>query len=276
VKKALLTWFILAGLVQVSRSQEILLVPENLNFQSEAERNFWQYGESNPFLLFKAVQAEQTASEQAWIEVVEDLDLKASRKKSDLQFLRQIFEKTHQKLLKKYEQHSTFNSMLSEGKFDCVSGSAALSLLLDRYGFIFDIIETDYHVFIVVDLEGKKAILESTLPIGGMITSPTEVNKYLESYKPEKFAQLKSLNQGLAGPDIDYGDHSIFRKVNFKQLAGLQYYNDAIVHFNSQAFGLAIDQLSKAYLLYPSDRILGLRELSIDMAYKTYGYEIKK
>lgn len=276
VKKALLTWFILAGLVLVSRSQEILLIPENLHFQSETERNFWKSGESNSFLLFKAVKAEQTGSEQAWLGVVEDLDFKVSRKKSDLQFIRQIFEKTHQKLLKKYEQHSTFNSMLNEGKFDCVSGSAALSLLLDRYGFDFDIIETDYHVFIVVDLEGKKVILESTLPIGGMITSATEVNKYLESYKPEKFTPLNSLNQGLAGPDIDFANHSIFRKVNLKQLAGLQYYNDAIVHFNSQAFGLAIDQLSKAYLLYPSDRILGLRELSIDMAYKTYGYEIKK
>jgi hypothetical protein len=252
------------------------MATEKLNFQSETEKKFWQSGTTYPLFLFMAVNAEKPASERAWLEVVDDLDLKASRKKSDLQFLRQIFEKTHQKLLKKYEQHSAFNSMLSEGRFDCVSGSAALSLLLDRYGFDFDIIETDYHVFIVVDLEGKKVILESTLPIGGMIATSSEVEKYLDSYRPKEFAQLKSLNQSLAGPDIDYGDHSIFRKVNLRQLAGLQYYNDAIVHFNSQSFIQAVDQLSKAYTLYSSDRILGLRELSIGMAYKTYGYEIKK
>ncbi|WP_332914370.1 hypothetical protein [Algoriphagus boritolerans] len=102
------------------------------------------------------------------------------------------------------------------------------------------------------------------------------MEKYLDSYKPAEFAQPKSFNQRLAGHEIDYSDNSIFRKVDLKQLAGLQYYNDAIVYFNSQAFGQAVDQLSKAYLLYPSDRILGLRELSIELAYKTFGYELKK
>ncbi len=57
--------------------------------------------------------------------------------------------------------------MLKEGRYDCVSGSAALGLLLERYGYSFDIVETDYHVFIVVHLGLQKAILESTLPIGG-------------------------------------------------------------------------------------------------------------
>lgn len=276
MKKALLLLIILIGQIQVTLSQESLALHENLNFQSEAEKNFWYSGENNPISLFQAVQAEQTASVDQWAELVEELDLKASKKRNDLNFIRQIFEKTHQKLLKKYEQHSTFNQMLNEGKYDCVSGSAALSLLLDRYGYQFDIVETDYHVFLVVNLGNGKIILESTLPIGGMITTPTEVQKYLNSYKPAEFAQLKSYNQSLAGTEIEYNDNSIFRKVNMKQLAGLQYYNDAIVLFNSQAFAKAIDQLSKAYTLYPSERILGLRELSVDLAYKSYGYELKK
>ncbi|WP_332914369.1 hypothetical protein [Algoriphagus boritolerans] len=42
-----------------------------------------------------------------------------------------------------------------------------MGLLLERYGYSFDIVETDYHVFIVVHLGLQKAILESTLPIGG-------------------------------------------------------------------------------------------------------------
>lgn len=276
MKKTFLTFIILIGLVHVTLSQESFVLNENLKFQSEVEKEFWNSGEANPFLLFRAVQADQTGSENSWLSLVEDLDIKASKRKSDYKFLLQIFEKTHHKLLKKYVQHSTFNSMLTEGKFDCVSGSAALGLLLERYQYNFDIVETDYHVFIVVDLNGKKVVLESTLPIGGVISSTSEVKKYIDSYKPAEFAQLKSFNQSLGGNEIEYSDNSIFRKVNLKQLAGLQYYNDAIVHFNSQEFAHAIDQLSKAYTLYPSDRILGLRELSIDLAYKTFGYELKK
>jgi hypothetical protein len=83
-------------------------------------------------------------------------------------------------------------------------------------------------------------------------------------------------NQRLAGPALVNSENSIFRKVKLIELAGLQYYNDAIVHFNNQEFGQAVHQLSKAYLLYPSDRIEGLRELSIDLAFKTYGYDIRK
>ena len=276
MKKALLILFIWAGLVRGTMSQEVIAMNENLNFQSEKEKAFWNLGDSDPFLLFRAVQADQNNLDDVWDNLVQDLDIKALKKKNEYKFLRQIFEKTHQRILRKYEQHSTFNSMLQEGKFDCVSGSAALGLLLDRYGFAFEIVETDYHVFIIAQADGRKVILESTLPIGGFIANTSEVEKYLDSYKPAEFAQLKSLNQRLAGTDLDYSDNSIFRKVNLKQLAGLQYYNDAIVHFNTQAFDLAIYQLSKAYTLYQSDRILRLRELSIDMAYKTFGYELKK
>ncbi len=267
---------IMTGFAQIGRSQTDVLAYEKLTFDSQKEQAIWTSGDENPFHLFQAVQADKIVSEDAWTVLVKDLDSKASKSGTDVNFLRQIFQKSHQKLFKKYEQHSTFNLMLSEGQFDCVSGSAALGMLLERYGYEFDIIETDYHVFIAVNLEGEKIVLESTLPVGGMITSPSEVEKYLDAYKPKESATLRAVNQRLAGPEIDYSDNTIFRKVTLTQLAGLQYYNDAIVHFNAQAFGQAVEQLSKAYLLYPSDRILSLRELSIDLAYKTYGYELKK
>ncbi len=276
MKKLLLIGWILIGFSHLGQAQNDVESKEGLIFSSESEKELWTSGSEDPFQLFRAVQANEIGTPEKWNLLVEDLDSKAQKKGDELNFLRQIFQKTHQILLKKYLQHSTFNAMLSEGKYDCVSGSAALGLLLDRYGYAYDIVETDYHVFIVVHINGKDIVLESTLPVGGMITTPSEVEKYLDSYKPEEFAQLKTLNQGLAGPDIDYSDNSIFRKVSLHQLAGLQYYNDAIVHFNSQAFGAAVEQLSKAYLLYPSDRILGLRELSVDLAYKTFGYDLKK
>lgn len=276
MNKLLLIGCFLLGFSLKGLAQETFDTKEGLVFESEAEKTFWSSGTEDPFQLFRAVQAKESETSEKWTSLIQELDAKAKKKGDELNFLRQIFQRTHQVLLKKYIKHSTFNNMLSEGKYDCVSGSAALGLLLERYGYFFDIVETDYHVFIVVNIKGKDIVLESTLPVGGMITTPSEVEKYLDAYKPEEFSKLKALNQGLAGPNIDYSDNSIFRKVNLQQLAGLQYYNDAIVHFNSQAFGPAIEQLSKAYLLYPSDRILGLRELSVDLAYKTYGYELKK
>lgn len=264
------------GLVHTGFSQNNAMDLEKLVFESEAEQTIWKTKPADPYSYFTALDAQSLSKDTKWIELLSELEGKASKKPDQLSLVRTIFQKSHQRLFKKYEQHSSFNTMLNEGKYDCVSGSAVLGILLEKFGFTYDIIETDYHVFIQVIVEGKPVILESTLPIGGMITAPSEVEKYLGSYLPKNQKAQVNFNQRLAGTQSPMVENSIFRKVKLIELAGLQYYNDAIVHFNNQEFGQAVHQLSKAYLLYPSDRIEGLRELSIDLAFKTYGYDLRK
>lgn len=274
MKNLLFILLLLTGL-GTAKAQEIAVSEESLHFESEAERFFWNEGKDQPLSLFRAVSAVEVNEGSPWITLVKDLDQKRAKESKDLNFLRQIFQKTHQSLLKKYEQHSTFNDMLESGKFDCVSASAALGMLLDRYGYKFDIVETDYHVFIVVEVDRKNIILESTLPVGGMISAPSEVDAYLEAYKQVEFAQLGSLNQRIGSPTLDLSNNSIFRKVSLNQLAGLLYYNDAILLFNNQKYQEASNQLSKALALYPSERIEGLKDLTKEIAYKTVGYQIR-
>jgi hypothetical protein len=275
MKKTLLISFILLLQGIISSAQEMIGQLEEIKFESAAEEEHWKKGQKSPYDLFRAVHAEIVHSDEKWENLILELDKRHSKKGNSLALLRSIFEKSHRDLFKKYEQHSSFNAMLTEGKFDCVSGSAALGLLLDRYRFKFEIIETDFHVFIVIDHDGKNIIFESTLPIGGLITSQSQVIAYLESYKPTKNAQFYTLNQRLGDPNTVLEDRSIFRKVSLIQLAGLQYYNDAILHFNEQYFSAASLQLNKALALYPSPRIEGLKSLAIEQAYKTFGKDIK-
>jgi hypothetical protein len=221
-------------------------------------------------------ESEQALTPTNWEALQLELDAKASKNPDSLSLLRVIFQKTHQRLLKDYTQHSSFADLLKEGAYDCVSGSAALGLLLDRYGYRYEVVETDYHVFIQVYLDGKTVILESTLPVGGMITSPVAVSNYLAAYINEGIPVARNINEGLAGTRVDASDNTIFRKVNLSELAGLQHYNEAIVFFNGQDYKQALEQLTKALSLYPSERIEGLRDLSIELAYHSYGYDIKK
>jgi hypothetical protein len=275
MKKALLFTFILLLQGIISFAQEVVDQLEEIKFESVSEEEHWKKGQESPYNLFRAVHAEIDPSDEKWLNLTQELDKKHNKKGNSLALLRSIFEKSHRDLFKKYEQHSSFNAMLSEGKFDCVSGSAALGLLLERYGFNFEIIETDYHVFIVIDFDGRNIIYESTLPVGGMITSHSQVIAYLESYKPTNNTPFYNLNQRLGDPNRVLEDRSIFRKVSLIQLAGLQYYNDAILHFNEQYFSDASLQLNKALALYPSPRIEGLKSLAIEQAYKTFGKDIK-
>ena len=275
MQKGILIVFFFFGIVIQSYSQANFVDSGSLTFETEVEKEIWTLGAEDPFQFFKAVKATSAISDEKWTNLVKELSEKASKNPDQLSLLRTIFQKSHQRLFKKYEQHSSFSTMLTTGKYDCVSGTAVLGLLLEKFGFEFDILETDYHIFIQVIISGKPVILESTLPVGGMITSPSEVEKYLSSYLPKNEGSSANVIQtGLSSPDKNL-QYSIFRKVNLIQLAGLQYYNDAIVHFNQQAYGVAINQLSKAFVLYPSERIDALRELSIDLAYKTYGYNFQ-
>ena len=266
MKKLFLTYILISAVGFLAFAQDDIRIFEDLRFDSNTERELWQAGQQNPYLLFRAVQSEQIASDEKWNELVEFLDKKFEKKGTHLNVLRQIFQKSHQELFKDYEQHSTFNDMLATGKFDCVSASAALALLLDRYAFDYKVVETDYHVFIVVNYDDKEIILESTLPVGGMITAPSEVASYLEGYKAGDSVKLKSLNQRLGAPKVDLSDNAIFRKVNLTQLAGLQYYNDAISQFNEQSFKKASTHINKAFKLYESERIEVRKALAEEQA----------
>lgn len=260
--KKLLLAYILILVLGIAQAQDQYVATGDFHFENTAEKALWESGSANPYLLFKAVQAEKSPSDAKWNTLLGELDQKFEKKGVHINVLRQIFGKSHQHLFKTYGQHATFNDMLSTGMYDCVSGSAALGLLLTRYGFDYDIVETDYHVFVMVYLDGKNIILESTLPIGGMMTAPSEVLSYLESYKPKKDAKPESLNTRIGVQKIDVSDNAIFRKVTLKELAGLQYYNDAIALFNQQQFEKAAIQLDKALKLYPSGRIEGLKMIA--------------
>ncbi|MDN3203811.1 hypothetical protein [Algoriphagus sediminis] len=250
---------------RVLHSQDVSKQEIRAAFLSDLERDLWEKGVDEPFNLFQAVDA-QKLERDLWEKLITELDAKKDRTRKDYNFIRALFQKSHKRLFKDYQQHATFNETLTTGKFDCVSGSAALGMLLSRYGYDFDIIETDYHVFIMVELEDRDIILESTLPVGGLISRSSDVKAYLDSYKPKEDAKLNSLNTRIGTTEIELGDNSIFRKVNLTQLAGLLYYNDAIFDFNSQKYESAAIQLTKAYSLYESDRILGLKELSEELA----------
>lgn len=274
--------FTLAGIFMIlgflASGQTMPVKLNELTFDSPTEQAYWEHHtvSQDHLSLFRAVHADESLETKKWDELVSLLDKKFEKKGKSENFIRTIFEKSHQSLFKSYEKHATFNQMLNDGRFDCVSGTATLGMLLDRYGFQYNIIETDYHVFLVVNHEEKPILLESTLRVGGMITSPSEVEKYIQAYLPEEKGNYLNLNQRIGSPDILDSEKTIFRKVSLSQLAGLQYYNDAIMHFNEQAYRVAESQLEKAHNLYDSDRIEGLKDLAIDQAYKNLGVDLKK
>lgn len=234
-------------------------------FESEKEKELFLQDNTNVFHLFRAVHADEEGDMKAYEKLLNQLDKRSKNKDHQEWFLEQVFYKTHKILLKDYKKHSTFNDLLEKGMYDCVSASAMYALLLERFGFEYELIETDYHVFLIVKAGGKSYIFESTEPRGGFIKDQEMVKDYILSFLPEESYTSKP-DQSLGGLSAHKGQkNTIYKSITLLELAGLQYYNDAIHHFNENALEVSRNQLVKAKLLYPAGRIEAFEELVVKM-----------
>ncbi|WP_194973591.1 hypothetical protein [Aquiflexum lacus] len=229
-------------------------------FETNLEKKYFTQYQDDPFLLLQALNPEENPDFKRWDKLLKVLDKRAQRKNVDVQLLSDIFYKTHQHLLKRYAPHSFFTGTLKDGVFDCVTGSGAYALLLERYGIPYILVETDEHIYLKGQFEGIPFIIESTFVHDGLIIGETEIGQFEKKY----IASEKSIEPNkpvvLGRNSNSTKENKTFDHIRLKELAGLQYYNDAIKKFDEKDFQGSYVQLLKAEFLYPSTRIVSLKE----------------
>lgn len=175
-------------------------------------------------------------------------------------FLKMLFFRSQQYLMDDYNQYASVEELIETGAFDCVSGSFLMAVFLDQYGFDYAIMETSFHVFLTVNAEGQKVILESTDGFTGFISEKDEVIAYLSDFEKESKKNPLYLN-----PDQkllkDLLQPSIYRAINLQQLKGLELFNRAIFYNNLMLYDIAFQKIKEAETLYPSERITALSKL---------------
>ncbi len=172
--------------------------------------------------------------------------------------IRKIFFKSQRLFLRAYENYVTLGELFGpKGKFDCVTGTALYALMLDALDIDYSIKETDFHVYLLVHLEDRDILLESTDPVDGFIIDGEEImfRKKLYRLSPENGRIDESNIDGLKYLMC------IDRKITLKQLAGLQYFNLAAKSFNNGDMENALHHLDYASMLYNSNRINDLKEI---------------
>ena len=78
------------------------------------------------------------------------LEIKRGKLKSDETFLRYAFRESHKTFFHSYKAYSQFPEIFDSGNYDCLSATSFFSVVLDAFGFEYKIIETNYHIFLVV------------------------------------------------------------------------------------------------------------------------------
>jgi hypothetical protein len=180
------------------------------------------------------------------------MDNKKSSFKKKKNFINYLNDQAHKDILLSYEQLTSFEELVSIGKYNCLTGSTFFALLLERYDVAYKVIETNYHMFILIEDEGKQYLLDATDPIQGFETNASVIEQRLAEYK----AKNSEANKNSVSFQFD-----LFNQVKTSQLEGLLAYNSSVAAFNKQEFFLAIDHLYDASLLYSSPRIIEMAKI---------------
>ncbi len=189
-------------------------------------------------------------------------NLKESHPKSRKAYLSKVFYKTHKKFLKVYNPYSTFSGVFESGQYDCLTATILYGIVLDALQLPYQIVETNYHIYIKV-MDGEATYLfETTDPSRGFVHQPKLVAQLLSLYD-SNLPLDENGNPVENDENLHSFDFDIHNTVDLEQLPGLLYYNKAIVDFNSGHLLKALRNIEKANLFYDSKRLLEFKSICL-------------
>jgi hypothetical protein len=185
---------------------------------------------------------------------VDKLESKRGGFRRDIDFLEYLFVKTHHRFLKQFENYPSFGKTLSDGTYNCLTGTALYALLLDHFGFPYQIIETNYHIFLLTEAGGQHILFETTDPTGGFVSDDDLIKERIASYR-EHNGNTKSSRH------VYQYNFDLYNSVNLDQLQGLMHYNLAIAAYNQKELVASVAELKKAFETYQSPRTREMSQL---------------
>ena len=241
----------------------LLLIGQPLSAMQQKEPQKWSdqvhlfFQNDSNLLVKEAVLSNKLGG---WLK---DLESLRSRKSNDLIFLKKVFYRTHRELLHQYNPAASVPQTLETGKYGCMSGTALYAIILNHFDFDFEIIETTGHVYLQVNLDNRKVLFESTLATDGFITNVRKIARATQQYsensrKNTSLMTISGIGKQTAGVEI------YAKRINLKELSGLQYYNTAIFDMGDEAFDKAYWNAEKSVSLYPCKRTKKLMEIVIN------------
>lgn len=164
-------------------------------------------------------------------------------------FVRYVFTKAHQQYLKKFEEYASINKLFSNGSYNCLTGTILYTLLLDHFNISHQVIETNYHIFILANTKQGQILLEATDPLNGFVDNPVDIENRINTYKENS---VHASNRKQYCYQFTF---QLYNTVTTKELLGLLYYNQAVDAYNHQNLQQSIECLKKTHPLYTSVRI---------------------
>lgn len=202
-----------------------------------------------PFQEFIATSSIKPSQEDS--EKLADFIINLQKKegKSEKKFLKSIFKATHQKYLKTYSQYTELGEIFNSGKYDCLTATTLFSIVLSQTHFDYKIIETNYHIFLLVNTTEGQVLLETTDRLSGFVEDSLEIKNRIDVYRKNTISNTDNTKM--------YYQYSVnlFHEVTPNQLTGLLYFNQAIKAYNKHDLLACTRFLELSKRIYDSPRI---------------------
>jgi hypothetical protein len=198
--------------------------------------------------LYKQAEG-NTSSVLPVLSLAEKLVQKKESFKRTNDFLSYLFSATHQRFLRHFDKSAGFGQLLTDRTYNCLTATALYALLLDHVGLDYKIIETNYHIFLLIQSDQGEVLFETTDPANGFISDPKEIANRIVKYREHRIQEVAS-NKTYYRYKVD-----LYKEVNLDEVLGLLHYNLSINAYNQQSLSTAIEQFELAVKLYQSPRM---------------------
>lgn len=189
--------------------------------------------------------------------VLSHLEKRHNKYKTEEEFVEYLYYYAHQKLLKRYTKYPSIEETLTEGDYDCLTATTVYSILLSELSVKHAVIETNYHIYILVNPDTRNELLiETTDPRNGFVQDQHEISELKKRHLENNLTERSSL--------ISF-EFNIERRLEQKELIGLLYYNQSIRELNKGELFKAKEMALNASMYYSQTRVESLMNL-IDSA----------
>ncbi len=237
---------------------------EHLRFDTETEEGLFEAyaNQKIDFLgLFLAPRGKVSTQRREMIEkrLLKDLAALKSKKitsKSPAKQVKMVYSYVHENLLGKYKENSLMYQVFDDGTYNCVSSTAIIGWFFQQLEIPFSIRERPSHVYLIAYPKSDNIPVEPTAP---------ELGYFKFNLRFKRFYVDFLHNTGVISDremeEVDF--EYLFAKyyfadtdIDLRQLAGIQYANDAIYNLEQDRYKRALQQFEKSYFLNPDQRTL--------------------
>lgn len=243
----------------------------HIKFKTDFERHVFEHLDSvEPLDLLLAISENMSFDKSALIKnkivaFIESNDKIAQGKETKM--VKKIFAKTHSSFFSKYEEVSNFENIFELKEYNCVSATALYSLIFDAYGIPYQVKEAPSHVYTVAYPGTHDILVESTAPTSGYYyATEGDIHNSIQNLISLKYVTQDEVDS--MGERAVY-DAFFFKveDINLRELAGLQYHNEAISYADKEDYEAALNAALKCQMIYPSERIdiliLGILDMTL-------------